>query len=73
MKNVESQEELTCEYEGNSDTLREELLKLLKPEDRIDKLILKKYEKSKAGNFPNRKITIIFYSKDTRKVETVND
>jgi len=58
---------LRCEYDGDSGKLREAFNNLLKPEDRIDKLILKKYEDSGQGNFPNREITVVFFSRKSKE------
>lgn len=57
----EERYELKCEYEGDTDKLREILAEILKTADRIDKLTLKEYEKSTQGAFPNTEITILFY------------
>ena len=54
--------DVKCEYEGDSDKLRHELFNLLRPQDRIDKMIVERYKRSTQGNFPNTKITIIFYA-----------
>ena len=55
---------MKCKYTGPSDELRAELFKLLKPEDRIDSLIIREYRNPPQASLPNRKIEIIFYAKE---------
>ena len=56
--------EIVYEITGDSDQLRAELFKHLRTEDRIDNLTIEKFKNPPQANFPNRKITIVFYSKE---------